>query len=69
MLQEWGTLPVTAKRNTEHGSGLSTTRWVVERTVSWLDQLRRLRIRAERSDDMHEAFMALRLIIVTSYFL
>ena len=48
-----------APRNTEHGSGLGKTRWVVERTIAWLHQLRRLRISYERRDDIHQAFMAL----------
>jgi transposase len=69
MLRERGIEAVTARRNTEHGSGLGTTRWVVERSVSWLHQLRRLRVRAERRADIHEAFMALGCIIVTSDFL
>ncbi len=69
MLQERGIEPVTARRNTKHGSGLGATRWVVERTVSWLHQMRRLRLRAERRADIHEAFMALGCIVVTSYFL
>ena len=43
----------------EHGSGLGTKRWVVERTISWLHQYRRLRIRYERRDDIHEAFLAI----------
>jgi transposase len=30
---------------TPHGSGLGTKRWVVERTIAWLHQYRRLRIR------------------------
>jgi len=38
-----------------HGSGLGTTRWVVERTIAWLHQYRRLRVRYERRDDIHEA--------------
>ena len=42
-----------------HGSGLGKTRWVVERSVSWLHQYRRLRIRYERRDDIHEAFLAI----------
>jgi len=42
-----------------HGSGLGTKRWVVERTIAWLHQYRRLRIRYERRDDIHEAFLAI----------
>jgi transposase len=34
-------------------------RWVVERTIAWLHQYRRLRIRCERRDDIHEAFLAI----------
>lgn len=48
-----------ARRNTEHGSGLGKYRWVVERTIAWLHQFRRLRIRYERRDDIHQAFMAI----------
>jgi transposase len=50
---------VIAKRKTEHGSGLGKERWVVERTLSWLHQYRRLRTRYERSPDLHEAFLSL----------
>lgn len=32
----------------EHASGLGSQRWVVERTLSWLHQYRRLRVRYER---------------------
>jgi transposase len=31
-----------------HGSGLGKQRWVVERTIAWLRQYRRLRVRYER---------------------
>src|SRR5580692_10945187 len=47
-LWERGITPVIARRQTEHGSGLGSRRWVVERTFAWLHQLRRLRIRWER---------------------
>jgi len=49
--------PILARRYTEHGSGLGVTRWVIERTLSWLHQFRRLRIRYERRPDIHLAFM------------
>jgi transposase len=48
-----------ARPKTDHGSGLGTKRWVVERTISWLHQYRRLRIRYERRDDIHEAFLSI----------
>lgn len=44
---------------TMHGSGLGSKRWVVERTIAWLHQYRRLRIRYERRDDIHEALLAI----------
>jgi transposase len=40
-----------------HGSGLGKERWVVERSIAWLHQYRRLRIRYERRADIHEAFL------------
>lgn len=58
-LRKRGIEPVLAKRNTEHGSGLGVFRWVVERTISWLHQFRRLRIRYERRPEIHEAFVSL----------
>ena len=56
--------PVVARRRTEHGSGLGKERWVVERTISWLHQFRRLRIRWERDPEIHLAFMHLACAIV-----
>jgi len=40
-----------------HSSGLGKERWVVERTIAWLHQYRRLRVRYERHADIHEAFL------------
>ena len=59
VLRAWGITPVLAKRGTDHGSGLGVSRWVVERTLAWLPQWRRLRVRYERRADMHEAFLTL----------
>ena len=51
--------PFLAKRNTEHGSGLGKIRYVVERTISWLHQRRRLRVRYDRRDDIQLGFLTL----------
>ena len=58
-----------AERNTEHGSGLGIFRWVVERTISWLHQFRRLRIRYDRRADVHLAFMTLACIVICHRYL
>jgi len=58
-LRRLGIKPLLAKRGTEHGSGLGKHRWVVERTLSWLHQFRRLRVRYERRADIHQAFLSL----------
>jgi len=38
---------------------------VVERTVAWYHGMKRLRIRWERRDDIHEAFLDLATCIIT----
>jgi hypothetical protein len=51
--------PLVAKRNTEHGSGLDKYRYVVEACFDWLFNWRRLRVRYEKRDDIHDAFLIL----------
>ena len=63
-LRTVGTQPHIARRNTEHGSGLGVYRWVVERTLSWLHQFRRLRIRYERRLDIHQAFLTIACVLI-----
>ena len=58
-LRAKGITPVLARRYTPHGSGLGVFRWVVERTIAWLHQFRRLRVRDERRADIHEAFLTI----------
>jgi transposase len=58
-LEARGIEPLIARRNTAHGSGLGKFRWVVERTISWLHQFRRLRSRWEKLPAMHQAFLNL----------
>ena len=54
-----GIKPKIARRNTEHGSGLGKVRWVVERTLSWLHNYGRLRVRKDRTAAIHQAFLSL----------
>ncbi len=54
-----GITPVIARRGTEHGSGLGVHRWVVEQSFALLHWFRRLRIRWENRDDIHEVFLIL----------
>lgn len=51
--------PQVAPPGSPHGSGLGKQRWVVERTISWLHQKRRLRLRYERRGDIHEALLSI----------
>ncbi|MFD4688188.1 IS5 family transposase [Streptomyces sp. NPDC058219] len=59
-----GIRPVIAERGVEHGSGLGIYRYVVERTIAWLQGFRRLRIRWERRADIHEAFLGLAACLI-----
>ncbi len=54
LLWQRGIRPVIAERGQPHGIGLGVFRWVAKRTISWLHGFRRLRIRWERRDDIHE---------------
>ncbi|GAX49528.1 DDE transposase [Streptomyces olivochromogenes] len=60
-----GIRPVIAKRGEPHGTGLGIFRYVVERTIAWLHGFRRLRIRWDRRDDIHEAFLGLAVCLIT----
>jgi transposase len=51
--------PHIARRGTAHGSGLGVYRWVVEGAIALLHWFRRLRIRWEIRDDVHQAFVTL----------
>jgi hypothetical protein len=60
-----GITPLFARRGQPHGSGLGVVRWVIERTIAWYHGMKRLRIRWERRDDIHEAFLTLATCIIT----
>jgi transposase len=63
-LRKRHTTPVLARRNTPHGSGLGVYRWVIERAESWVHQNRHLKLRYDRRDDIHEAFVALACALI-----
>ena len=48
-----------ARRGVDSSERLGRYRWVVERTLSWLNRFRRLKARYERRDDIHQAFLEL----------
>ncbi|NPD21839.1 IS5 family transposase [Corallococcus exiguus] len=48
-----------ARPGVESKERLGRYRWVVERTLAWKNQLRRLRVRDERRDDVHFGFLVL----------
>ena len=64
-LLSWlGIEPHIAKRRTKHGSGLGKIRWVVERTISWLKGLRRLRICYDRLPIIQDAWTTLAAAVI-----
>ncbi|QHC21480.1 IS5 family transposase [Streptomyces sp. GS7] len=63
-LREVGIRPLIARRGTQHGSGLGIHRWVAEAAFALLHWFRRLRIRWEIREDLHEAFLILGCSII-----
>ena len=58
-LRKRGITPRIARRGIESSERLGRYRWVVERTLSWLNRYRRLKVRYERRADVHQAFLDL----------
>ncbi|HYN87281.1 MAG TPA: IS5 family transposase [Ardenticatenaceae bacterium] len=48
-----------ARKGVDSSARLGRHRWVVERTLAWLNHFRRLRVRDERRADIHQAFLTL----------
>lgn len=53
-----------ARRGIESSDHLGRHRWVVERTLAWLAEFRRLAVRYEWRADIHQAFLTLACIMV-----
>jgi transposase len=58
-LRRRGSTARIARYGIESRERLGRWRWVVERTLGWLNRFRRLRIRHERRADIHQAFLSL----------
>jgi transposase len=57
--RERGITPRIARRGIESSERLGRHRWVVERTLAWLNRFRRLTVRYEQRADIHLAFTIL----------
>ena len=64
ILRWLGIEPRIGKRNTPHGSGLGKVRWVVERTISWMKGLRRMRVRYDRLAVIQDAWTTLAASVI-----
>lgn len=63
-LRGLGIIPRLARRGVPHGSGLGKERWPVERSLGWLHNARRLRVRTDRHDFIHEAWAKLQTCLI-----
>ena len=62
-------IPCIARCGVEPNNRLGRYRWVVERTLSWLNRFRRLKIRHEHRADIHLAFLRLGCALISLRFL
>ena len=58
-----------ARKGVDSGERLGRHRWVVERTLAWLNRYRRLTVRYERRADIHRAFLSLGCALICSNYL
>jgi transposase len=68
-LRELGVEPILPEKEIDDQEGLGETRWPVERTLSWIHQNRRLRVRYERRPELHQAFLTLACIKICASYL
>ncbi len=68
-LRKRGITPRIARKGVESSERLGRYRWVVERTGAWLNRYRRLKVRYERRDDIHQAFLELGCALICWNFL
>jgi transposase len=69
VLRSHGIRPLIPHRGEDTEPGVGKVRWVVERTLSWLSQFRRLRVRYEKRADIHEALLSIGCALICWNFL
>jgi len=69
ILRWLGIEPHIRYRHGEHGSHLGRVRWVVERTISWIKGLRRMRVRYDRSETSIDAWTTIAAAVVCLHIL
>jgi transposase len=68
-LHERGIKARISRRSIDTSERSGRHRWVVERTLAWLERYRRLKVRYERRADIHQAFLSLGCALVCWTFL
>ena len=68
-LRRRGITPRIARKGIASSERLGRYRWVVERMGAWLNRYRRLKVRYERRDDIHQAFLELGCALICWNFL
>lgn len=64
ILRFLGIEPFIRKRQSPHGSHIGRIRWVVERTISWIKGLRRLRVRYDRKAIIIDAWTTMAAAVI-----
>jgi transposase len=64
LLRRRGIAPRIARKGVESRTRLGRHRWVAERAFAWLHRNRRLLVRYERDDTLHDAFLHLGCAII-----
>jgi transposase len=69
LLRWLGIEPHLRYSHEDHGSHLGRVRWVVERTISWIKGLRRMRVRFDRSGTSIDAWTSIAAAVVCLHIL
>jgi transposase len=59
--------PLMALRGSPHGSGMGKTRYVVERTLAWMEHYRRVRTCFEKKPEHFQAFNELTVCVILAH--